>query len=957
MKKKLFIIDAMAMAFRNFHAFGQRPLQTKSGIPTSAVFGSAQFMLKLLEDEKPDFLVVATDSKEKTFRHDIYSEYKANRKDMPEDLAAQLPYFFELFEAMKIPVLKQPGMEADDLIGSLVTSHASDELQCFIVSGDKDFMQLVNPNVFLYQPKKNEPAQFISFDGVFEKFGCTPSQVIDMLAIIGDTSDNVPGVHGIGDKGAAKLIKEFGSLQNIYDNLDKISNPRLKNALESSRDKAFLAQKLVTIKTDIPISTPLESMATDIKQAQANQHLLDLFSRMEFRSLASKTAIALGKPLNSFPENMQSANTNVAGTLNSKHSEVSDAQKALGSAINQELQQSTAATTKETPSQEKFGVTYRLCDSPELLMSCAQELHSAQLFSFDTETTGLDRIVDTMIGISVSTKEGTGWYIPLIEKHLKGWLTSDLIKETLEPIFMDSSKTKVAHNLKFDLQMFSNSNWKITGPFGDTMMQSYLLSPQGRDHSLDTCSFEVFQFKKIPTSALMGEKYSIKMEDVDLNLLATYSCEDADFVYRLNKEYTSRLDNEKLTHVYQNIEVPLIPILCRMERAGIYIDTDSLGIISNKLDQRAKELEEIIYREAGESFNINSPKQLQVILFEKLAIHEKLGIKRLKKTKSGFSTDVTVLESMEDHPLPRAILEYRMVSKLKSTYVDALPQLVHPRTNRIHTSFHQTGTTTGRLSSSDPNLQNIPIRRPEGREIRRAFCASSHDRVIVSADYSQVELRLLAHISGDEGLAEAFSTGQDIHTATAMKIFGVTKDQVTADLRSNAKAINFGIIYGMGPQRLARDTGVSMAEAKSFIDKYFLGFPKIKSYIEQAKRSAHQLGYSMTITGRKRPIPELQSKERAVIVNGENMAVNSPIQGSAADLVKFAMLAVQKRLDESSLDAKMLLQVHDELVFECLGTDAEKLKALVKESMETAMILSVPLKVEVGSGYSWVDAH
>ena len=939
--RKLFIIDAMAMAFRNYHAFGQRPLMTSTGIHTSAVFGSAIFMSKLLEDEKPDMVIVATDTKEKTFRHEIYPAYKANRSEMPEDLADQLPYFFELFAAMGIPVLRQPGVEADDLIGSICKTFASADVQCFIVSGDKDFMQLVNDHVYLYAPKKNEPSLLVSYDGVREKFGCRPDQVIDVLALIGDTSDNVPGVHGIGDKGAAKLIADYHNLEGIYANLEQIKNAKIKNALTNDRDNAFLSRQLVTIKTDIPLEVTPDEMALN-QDALSNDRLLDLYTRMEFRGLTTKVKDRM-------VAGPARGTANVSG-----HSP--EQPGPLDKAIMDEQRQHPEPLPAND-SARKFGTDYRLANTPELLMKVTQELNDCDVFSFDTETTGLDRVQDQPIGISISTKSGTAWYIPLLQKHLTSWLTPEYMIEQLSPFFLGSARLKVAHNLKFDLQMFRNAGIKINGPFGDTMLASYVLNPLSREHGLDFCAMESLQFKKIPTTALMGAKYEIPMSEVPLEPLAIYACEDADIVLRLHERYLHLLRDTGLLSVYNEIETPLAPILARMEQAGVHVDTEALGEISMKLDKRARELEEVIYREAGETFNINSPKQLQVILFEKLRIHEKLGLTRIKKTKSGFSTDVSVLESMEGHPLPRAILDYRTVVKLKNTYVDTLPQLVNPKSNRIHTSFHQTGTATGRLSSSDPNLQNIPIRKEEGREIRKAFTASSSDRVIISADYSQIELRLLAHIADDEGLKAAFASGLDIHTATASKIFGLPAGEITPDLRSNAKAINFGIIYGMGPQRLARDTGVSMTEAKAFIEKYFAGFPRIRTYIDNAKKSARETGYSVTMTGRRRPIPEIHSKDRGVMINGENMAVNSPIQGSAADLVKLAMIETQKRLDASGFDAQMLLQVHDELVFECHESVKDATVKLVRDAMESAMRLSVPLKVEVGVGKNWLEAH
>jgi DNA polymerase I len=955
--KKLFIIDAMAMAFRNYHAFGQRPLITATGIHTSAVFGSALFMSRLIEDEKPDLLIVATDTKDKTFRHDMYPNYKANRSEMPAELAGQLPYFFELFSAMGIPILRQSGMEADDLIGSICQKFASTDTHCYIVSGDKDFMQLVNSQVSIYAPKKNEPAKIISYAGVAEKFGCKPEQVIDVLALIGDTSDNVPGVHGIGDKGAAKLIGEFQSLEGIYEHLEEIKNERLKNSLRSNRELAFLSRKLVTIKTDIPLSVTLDEMTLN-RDAQANTKLLDLYTRMEFRALTTKVKDRLGAVdggiVGSLPTN-PTVKASSSPPPNPLDRAVEIEMASID--ISQTQSADVAVALTENRSRMKLGSDYLIANTPELVMRLGQELRDTSTFSFDTETTGLDRIQDLPIGISVSTKIGHAWYIPLIQKHLTGWLTPEFVKEQLAAPFADATKTKIAHNLKFDLQMLRNAGIKIRGPFGDTMLASYVLNPIAKSHSLDHCALQSLQFAKISTKTLMGPKYETPMSEVPLDELGAYACEDADVVFQLNERYVELLKSANLLDVYANIDMPLVPILARMEQTGVHVDAASLAEISIKLDRRAKELEKSIHLEAGEEFNINSPKQLQVILFEKLAIHVKLGLTRLKKTKTGFSTDVSVLEAMSAHPLPRGILEYRTVTKLKNTYVDALPQLIHPKTGRIHSSFHQTGTSTGRLSSSDPNLQNIPIRKEEGREIRKAFNASAPDRMIISADYSQIELRILAHITDDEGLKSAFASGQDIHTATASRIFGVPLENVTSDLRSNAKAINFGIIYGMGPQRLARDTGVSISEAKTFIEKYFAGFPGIRTYIEGAKAKARETGYSLTMSGRRRPIPEIASRDRGEMVNGENMAVNSPIQGSAADLVKLAMIETQKRLDATVLDCVMLMQVHDELVFECHESAKDAVMILIKDSMEHAMTLSVPLKVEIGAGKNWLEAH
>ncbi len=911
--KRLFIIDAMAMAFRNYHAFGARPLTTSSGMPVSAIFGSSQFMLSLIDKEKPDYLVVATDSREPTFRHELYEKYKANRTEMPEDLAVQIPYLFRLFSAFGCKLLKQPGMEADDLIGSLVRQMSGPDLKCYIVSGDKDFMQLVDDNILLYAPKKGEDAKIIDAAGVHEKFGCTPAQVIDVLALIGDSSDNVPGVPGIGEKSAATLIAKYHTLENIYEHLDDIANARQRESLRANREQAFLSRQLVTINTEIPLEFGLADLACTTHSTQQRQQLLAFFQELEFRALTNKIA------------NLLANNT-----------------------------EATAATSEAAT--YVTNINYRLVRDAESFATLLAELNAAPVFAFDTETTGLDKINSRPIGISFATKTDHAWYVPLVEQHGQT-MSPATIFGALTPVFADSTKLKIAHNLKFDLQMLLNIGVGIAWPIADTMIASYVVDASTREHGLDALSLKVFNHKKIPTRDLIGKKGDIPMLEAPIDLLTQYACEDADFTLRLWDHFQPALKELGLEKLFYDIEMPLVPILAEMEQLGIYVDTQILAEISLLLQQRITILTAEIYEIAGEEFNINSPKQLGPIMFEKLRIHDQLGITRIKKTKSGYSTDVSVLEKLAAHPLAKALLDFRTVTKLKGTYVDALPLLINPTTKRLHTNFHQTGTTTGRLSSNDPNLQNIPIRSEMGREIRKAFRAETTDSVIISADYSQVELRLLAHIAGEAALVEAFKRGEDIHTATAARIFGVDAGAVSGELRSRAKAINFGIIYGMGPMRLARETGVSMAEAKSFIEKYFASYPKIEAYIETAIQSARERGYTMTITGRRRPLPELNSKDQMVLANAENIAVNSPVQGSAADLIKIAMIKINNKLAASQLHAKMLLQVHDELVFECPRHEANDVTGLIKEAMESAMALNVPLVVEVGIGDNWLEAH
>ncbi len=910
---RLFIIDAMAMAFRNFHAFGARPISNSKGLPTSAIFGCAQFLVKLIADEKPDYLVIATDTAEPTFRHHLYQPYKANRKEMPADLSVQIPHLFRMFSAMGCVLLKQSGVEADDLIGAIVSRYRGPKLDCFIVSGDKDFMQSIDDHTFLYVPQKGGDAKILGREGVREKFGCRPDQVIDVLALMGDSSDNVPGVRGIGEKGAAKLINTFGSLDNLYAKLEEVSNPKLRESLLAQKDMAFISRKLVTLDIDIPEIPPLHTLHFDDHRQLDKSDLLDFFKEMEFRRLT----------------------------------------ELIEARIEESKNQTSNASLRPLPPSQDSPSRYSVVSSVAEFDEFKKQLSAATVFSFDTESTGLDIISDQPIGMSFATHEGSAWYLPIHDKH-RGNIPMESIRTFIRSLLSDPQKLLVAHNLKFDLQMMHNAGYEIRNKTADTMLSSYVLNSTARSHSLDHCCMEVFQFRKIPTTDLIGKHGEGSMLDVPLDQLGQYACEDADYTLRLHQHYDPLIDQEGLRKLYEDIEMPLVPVLAKMERLGVHVSRDTLSEISRDFTHQAQKLEASIHELAGESFNVNSPKQLQQIIFEKLKLHEQLGITRLKKTKSGYSTDVSVLEKMSDHPLARALLEYRSVSKLLNTYVDTLPTLIHPKTGRLHTSFHQTGTATGRLSSSNPNLQNIPIRTAMGRMIRKVFTAPSPDRKMISADYSQIELRILAHMAEDTGLIEAFRNNADIHTSTAAKIFGVDPTLVTKDMRGQAKAINFGIIYGMGPNRLAKETGVSYREAERFIAKYFESYPGIARYAKQAIASANKDQCTRTIYGRKRPFSEDEDLGGA---NPENIAVNSPIQGSAADLVKLAMIATEARLKTSGLDVDMLIQVHDELVFEASTKDCEAAVAIIRDAMQSALALIVPLAVDIGVGSNWLEAH
>jgi DNA polymerase-1 len=920
--QRLFILDAMALLFRSYHAFIRQPLRTQAGFPTSALYGSAMFILKLLEDEKPDYLLAATDTKQPTFRHELYAQYKAHRTEMPEELAQQVPAFYEMLRHFQIPLLVQPGVEADDLIASVMRRYTHDQLHGYIVSGDKDFMQLIQPHIFLYTPKKGGINQVIDRQGVFTKFGCFPEQVVDILALCGDTSDNVPGVHGIGEKGAAKLILEFTSLEGIYEGLDRISNARHRTALETHREMAFLSKRLVTLDSELPVTLSLKEISCDPLYAGCNADLYAFFQKMEFSSLSARLQRKLEESPSAPPVSIDEPRTN-----------------------------RVMADNPYGPSREYF-----LVNTKEALESFLAEIQICNEFSFDTETTGLNLIQDRPIGISFSFAPNRSYYLPLLAEHLED-LTATEILTVLRPFFSSSSKTKIAHNIKFDQQMLRNIGIEVAPPWGDTMLISFLLDSSRNSYSLDTLSKEFLGIEKIPTTALMGPKKTIPMASVDLDLLYEYACEDADCTLQLHQLLHPKLFDLHLMKLYHNVELPIAGILSRMEQTGIHVDAGILQKLSLLLNEKKTQLEIDIHEAAGTPFNIASPKQLSHLLFEKLEIHKKLGVTKLRKTTQGFSTDSAALEELSADPFVRKVLEYRSVAKLVSTYVDQLPTMIDPQTGRIHTSFHQTGTATGRLSASNPNLQNIPIRTALGKEIRTAFTPRPH-HVLISADYSQIELRILAHLSQDPALLQAFREGKDIHIVTASRVWDKSLSEVTSEERSQAKAINYGILYGMGPKKLSKITGLSMEKAKAFIAKYFQAFPTIQTYIEKTVSQAKTCGYTETVLGRRRPIPGIRGELGTMAaVNARNMAINSPIQGTAADLIKLAMIQIQRTLEDKKSCAKMLLQVHDELIFECPQEEEAQVKEWIRVGMEHVVDWEIPLAASVGSGQNWLEAH
>lgn len=892
--KRIFIIDAMAMAFRSFFALGRSPLTTHDGVPISAVYASALFMNKLLLEEKPDYLAIVGESKGATFRTQLYKDYKATRDKMPDDLARQLPYFWQLFEAYGYPVLQAEGMEADDVIGTLATRYASPDLHVYIVSGDKDFMQLISDQVFLYAPKKGEEAVIVDRAGVQQKFLCAPKQVIECLALIGDTSDNVPGVPGIGEKGAAKLIEKYQTLEGIYDHLEEITAKKQREGLEQNKEMAFLSRTLVTLKTNLDLPVGLSDFACDPVKTAQNKRVLDFYRSLNFKQLAAKVADAIG----------------------------ADA----------------FDPTRSKPAEQREEHFTR-ADNPTALTAKMARLVDAPRFAFALVCKGDDIISDRPEGIAFALSKEEAFYVPLRERELIR-LTLEDARLAIKAVLEDPLVEKISDTIKNAIHACHAVGIGLCEPYFDTGIVDYLLDPNYGDHSLRSTAE-----RHLGISVPIG---SDVWED---------RCRQATAIFELHDHLAAELTAQDMKTVYSTIEMPLIAVLARAERNGIFVDTEFLNTFSDVLDKKAREFEAKVYQEAGETFNIGSPKQLQEILFQKLRVHEDLGVRQLKKTKTGFSTDESVLSKLKGHPVAKAILDWRAVTKLKSTYVDALPQYVNPKSHRLHTRLNQTVAATGRLSSDKPNLQNIPMRSELGQEIRKAFRPQEPGSVLISADYSQVEIRLLASMARVDSLIEAFRLGHDIHRATAAKIFGVELDRVDDVMRSRAKAINFGIIYGMGPQRLAAETGVTVTEAKEFIRKYFIAYPGIKDFTESLVKKARETGVSTTLCGRKRPIPGIDERNRAVMARAENIAINAPIQGSAADLIKLAMITIDRDLTDRRLQARMLLQIHDELLFECPSAEVDEVCQLVKEGMENALESEVPLIVEVGVGHHWLEAH
>jgi DNA polymerase-1 len=940
-KPKLVLIDGHALAYRAYYALPP-DLKTRAGELTGAVYGFTSMMINAWRDEQPDYIAVTFDVG-KTFRNGLFADYKATRAKMPEELARQLDRIQQVVQTFNVPVVTAEGFEADDVLGTLAARATADGLQTIIVTGDTDVFQLIGPDVrVLINRRQWSDTQLYDEAAVRERYGLEPRQLIDYKALVGDTSDNVPGVKGVGDKTATRLLQKYGSLEAVYEHLDEITTTRARTALEAGRDSAFLSQTLVTIKTDLPLTLTWEQCrAQDYERGR----VLALFDELEFRSLGKRL------PADSSSE-VSAPERGSAGPRQLSLFEAGD-RPAVGE-------------VDEIDEGAEITLVRVVTDAPGL-EELAGLLRQAATISFDVETTSTDPMRAELVGIALAVKEGEGYYVPLGHRAGQsdaldeGQLPIESVLEALRPVMADPAIPKIGHNAKYDMAVLARYGMEVRGLAFDTMIAEWLLDPGSRALGLKALAWARLGIKMTEIKELIGSgKKQITMDRVPVQAVAAYAAADADVPLRLRRQQEAELADLGLWQLFAELEMPLLPVLLDMEMAGVLVDVDSLRRMSAELEERLSALEREIIAQTGK-FNVNSPQQLAGVLFDKLQLKAPGGG---RKTATGrISVAQDVLESMKgQHPVVDQILEHRQLAKLKSTYVDALPALVNPATRRIHTSYNQTGTSTGRISSSEPNLQNIPIRTELGRQVRRAFVAAP-GHVLVVADYSQVELRVLAHICGDRGLKEAFARGEDIHASTAATIFGVPLEEVTYEQRRIAKAINFGLAYGQSAYGLAQSAGISQAEAQRFIDAYFARFASVRTYVEQTKHKAAVEGYVETLLGRRRYFPILQNRgsdQRAQVAAraAEREAINMPIQGSAADMIKLAMIRLHRRLatQEAGLGAKMTLQVHDELVVEAPEEAADWLIAAVREEMENAYLLDVPLKVEVKAGKNWDEA-
>ena len=947
--KKLFLIDAYALIFRFYYAFIGRPMRNAEGMNTSAIFGFVKYINDIIRREQPDCLGVAFDPPGGNFRHDIYPEYKANRSETPEEIIASVPYIKRILEAMRIPILEVAGFEADDVIGTLSREAAEQDFRVYMVTPDKDYGQLIRPEVYIYKQRKggSEGVEIIGCDQIHEHYGIdNPKRVIDILALWGDASDNIPGVPGIGEKSAIKLVCQYGPVEQLLENIDKLSGKQREN-IATHRDQILLAKRLATIEQHVPIAFEPEKLVLEVPD---KPQLIEIYKELGFRSfireLQQESAENSGVASGSTAPDLFSPH---AETPSGKQQTAPDLFSSLETGTQPSAEQGTLFSTPMFDTVETLPHTYQTVETLADLEALCRKLESVSEFCFDTETTGFDIFNDRLVGISIAIVPHEAWYIPCRPDNTKQ------IIDTLRPVFENELIAKIGQNIKFDLMVLRHAGLDVRGRLYDTMIIHYLLDPESR-HGMDHLAATFLNYTPIPIEELIGKgARQITMDRVPIEKVSVYAAEDADVTLRLKLHLWPMLVKAGLNTLYLTIEEPLIRVLADIEMTGVKIDTEVLAASGRTLSARAIELENSIREMCGDpSLNINSARQLGEALFNRLKIDP-----NPKKTKTKqFRTDEEYLQMLTDrHPVVGAILEYRGIKKLLSTYIEALPQLVNPSTGRIHTSFNQAVTATGRLSSTNPNLQNIPVRDEQGREIRKAFVASDDDHLLLSADYSQVELRLMAHLSGDPNLLDAFAHDADIHTATAAKIYSISPEEVTREQRRRAKTANFGIIYGISAFGLAQRLNIPRSEAKMIIDSYFATYPGVKQYMDRVIAQAHETGYVTTLFGRKRMLPNIRSGNAVVRGLAERNAINAPIQGSAADIMKLAMIAVHRELTERGLKSKMILQVHDELVIDLLKSEEAEVREIVVRCMEHAAHLRVKLIAECGVGKNWVEAH
>ncbi len=917
--KKLFLLDAYALIYRSYFAFIRNPRFNSKGVNTSAMYGFTNTLVQLLESEDPNYIGVVFDVSAPTFRHEMYAEYKANREEMPEDLRKSIPYIRNIIEAFNIPIIEKAGFEADDVIGTLARKAEKEGFTTYMMTPDKDYAQLVAEHVLMFKPaKQGGVAEVWGEKEVTENFGIErPEQVIDILGLMGDSADNIPGCPGIGPKTAEKLIKEFGSIDGIYNNIDKLKGKQKEN-LVTYEEQVRLSRKLVVIIQDVPIDFDKEKLTRD----GVNKEMLNaIFEDLEFKSIAQRLNLK-DKPLE----------IAMQGTL-------------FGDVPVEKAAEKKQNTIETVPHQ------YYLVEDEMQRASLRAELSVQEEFCFDTETTGLDTHSAEIVCLSFSFRKHEAFCVTIPPKYEEAQKVMDEFRE----IFADENITKIGQNIKYDILMLSNYGVEVKGKLYDTMLAHYLIQPEIK-HNLDFLCEIYLDYIKVPTENLIGKKgkNQITMRSVAPDKLRDYACEDADLTLQLKYALEPELDKAEVRELFEELEMPLVPVLVHMENAGVNLNVAELKDYAEVLREQIIQLEKEIIEMAGEEFNVSSPKQLGIILFEKLKIDSNA---KKTKTKQYSTSEEVLIRLVDKHPIVEKVLEFRGLKKLLSTYVEALPQLVNKRTGKIHTSFNQAIAATGRLSSVNPNLQNIPIRDESGREIRKAFIPSDNEHTFLSADYSQIELRVMAALSKDEEMLHAFNEGKDIHSITAAKIYKVPESEVTSDMRRKAKTANFGIIYGISAFGLSQRLNIPRTEAKELIDGYFESFPEIKKFMDKQIELARSQGFVQTIKGRKRYLNDINSANAVVRGMAERNAINAPIQGSAADIIKIAMINIYNQLVKKNLKSNMVLQVHDELNFDVYKPELEQVKEIVKEEMESAVNIGVPLLIEMNAANNWLDAH